>query len=270
MTGSDFISRDGAGYQRQMGRWSRRLAVPFVEFAGHGDGERILDMGCGTGSLTEELTQRDASTQVVGLDYSAVYASYAAQQCGAGAQFLVADGAVLPFADDTFDRCFSLLVLHFVPDPILAISELCRVTRPGGVVAAAVWDAGGGVLVNRMFCDTAAALDDSGEAFRRVTFSRPMTNPGELTRAWHSARLLEVEEATLTIRMEFKDFADYWAPYIGGDGPYAAYVSTLDPGAQTVLGEAVRSAFLGGGSDGPRSFTASAWAVVGRVPSPED
>ena len=269
MTGSDFVSRDGAGYQRQMGRWSRRLAVPFVEFAGHDDGERILDMGCGTGSLTEELTQRDAPTQVVGLDYSGVYASYAAQQCGAGAQFLVADGGVLPFADDTFDRCYSLLVLHFVPDPMLAISELCRVTRPGGVVAAAVWDAGGGVLVNRLFCDTAAALDASGEAFRRVTFGRPMTQPGELTRAWHRAQLIDVEEATLTIRMEFEDFADYWGPYIGGDGPYAAYVSTLDTTARTALGKAVRGAFIGGGSDGPRSFTASAWATHGRVPSPE-
>jgi len=269
MTGSDFVSRDGAGYQRQMGRWSRRLAVPFVEFAGHGDGERILDMGCGTGSLTDELTQRDASTQVIGLDYSEAYASYAAQQCGDGAQFLVADGAVLPFADDTFDRCLSLLVLHFVPDPILAISELRRVTKPGGVVAAAVWDAGGGVLVNRMFCDTAAAIDAAGEAFRRVTFGRPMTHPGELTRAWHQAQLLDVEQATLTIRMEFEDFADYWAPYIGGDGPYAAYVSTLDTRARAALAEAVRNAFLGGGSDGPRSFTASAWAVSGRVRSPE-
>lgn len=261
---SDFTVRDGAGYERQMGRWSRRLAGPFVEFAGHGRGERILDMGCGTGSFTAELTQRDTSLDVVGVDYAGPYVTYCRQNIEGAAQFLVADGAVLPFPDGVFDRSAALLVLHFMPDPGLAISELCRVTRPGGVVAAAVWDAGGGVVVNRMFCDTAAALDPNGETFRDTTFTRPMTRPGELAQAWRDAKLEGVEESTLTIRMDFDSFDDYWAPYIGGDGPYARYVSTLDETARATLTQAVQRAYLAGDIDGPRSYTASARAVKGR------
>ena len=265
MKHSNFVSRDGAGYQHQMGRWSQRLAVLFADFAGHTGGERILDMGCGTGSLTAEITRRDSAIQVIGLDYSDAYVSYASEHSGPGAQFLVADGVVAPFADDAFDRSFALLVLHFVPDPDLAISEMCRVTRLGGVVAAAVWDTGGGVLINRLFCDTAAALDPRGEDFRHATFSRPMTRAGQLTQAWRRAHLIDVEESTLTIRMEFDSFEDYWAPYVGGDGPYAAFVSTLDYPARANLREAVERAYLAGTADGHRSFTASAWCARGRV-----
>jgi hypothetical protein len=152
-------------------------------------------------------------------------------------------------------------VLHFVPEPVLAVGELRRVTCPGGVVAATVWDAGGGVTVNRLFCDTAAAVSPGGEAFRERIFGRPMTKPGELARVWRQTRFVEIEESTLTIRMEFESFDDYWAPYVGGDGLYAAFVSTLDESARDTLTEAVGQAYLSGMSDGPRSFAASAWAI---------
>lgn len=175
MSRSNFVSRDGAGYERQMGRWSQRLASPFTDFAGVGSGERVLDMGCGTGTLTAEVVRRDRGSSVVGLDCSEAYVNHARHHIGDGGRFLVADGAVLPFPDAAFDRSFSQLVLHFVPDPVSAISELRRVTRPGGVVAATVWDAGGGVMVNRLFCDTAAAVDPGGEAFRQQIFGRSMT-----------------------------------------------------------------------------------------------
>ncbi len=267
MTGrSNFVSRDGAGYERQMGRWSQRLAPLFADFAGVGGDERVLDMGCGTGSLAAEVGRRDPETFVVGLDYSVAYANYASQHVGGRCRFLVADGAVLPFADGLFNRCFSQLVLHFVPDPRLAIGELRRVTCPGGVVAATVWDAGGGVTVNRLFCDTAAAVDPRGEAFRQRIFGRSITHAGALARLWEDSGFVDVEEATLTIRMDFESFGDYWEPYVGGDGPYAAFVATLDDTARTTLTEAVRRAFLAGMADGPRSFTASAWAVRGQVP----
>ncbi len=267
MNRSNFESRDGAGYELQMGRWSRRLASRFVDFAGVGDGERVLDMGCGTGSLTAEIMRRDPGSSVVGLDYSAAYVDHASRYVGGGCRFIVADGAALPFSDGVFDRSCSQLVLHFVPDPISAIGELGRVTRPGGVVAATVWDAGGGVMVNRLFCDTAAAVSPGGEAFRQRIFGRSMTQPGVLARAWRQAGLLDVDETTLTIRMDFESFDDYWAPYVGGDGPYAAFVATLDDAARAALTEAVRRAFRGGMDDGPRSFAASAWAVRGQVPS---
>ncbi len=177
---SNFIARDGDGYERQMGRWSKRLAILFVDFAGYRPSERILDVGCGTGSLTAEISGRSATTDLVGLDYSEIYARYARQHNGAGTRFLVGDGGALPFPTGALDRTLSLLVLHFVPDPDRTITEMRRVTRPGGVVAAAVWDAAGGVLTNRLFCDTAAALDPRGATFRQTNFSRPLTQPGEL------------------------------------------------------------------------------------------
>lgn len=144
MIHSNFVSRDGAGYELQMGRWSRRLASQFVDFAGVGGGERVLDVGCGTGSLTAELVRRGHGSSVVGLDYSAAYVDYVSEHVGGGCQFLVGDGAMLPFPDGVFDRALSQLVLHFVPDPVSVIAELRRVTRVGGVVAATVWDAGAG------------------------------------------------------------------------------------------------------------------------------
>ncbi len=266
MSQSNFVTRDGAGYERQMGRWSQRLASPFADFAGLGSGDRVFDMGCGTGSLTAELVRRERASLVLGLDYSEAYVNYASRRVGGGGQFLVGDGALLPFSDGVFDRSLSQLVLHFVPEPVLAVGELRRVTRPGGMVAATVWDAGGGVIVNRLFCDTAAAVSPGGEAFRERIFGRPMTQPGELARLWRQTGFVEIEESTLTIRMEFESFDDYWAPYVGGDGPYAAFVSTLDESARDTLTEAVRQAYLSGMSDGPRSFAASAWAIRGHVP----
>jgi len=142
---------------------------------------------------------------------------------------------VLPFSDGLFDGCVSQLVLHFVPDPTLAISELSRVTRPSGVVAATVWDAGGGVTANRLFCDTAAAVDPRGEVFMQRIFGRPITHAGVLARLWEHTRFVDVEEATLTIRMDFESVDDYWAPYVGGDGPYAAFVATLDDTAEQLV-----------------------------------
>ena len=264
---SNFVSRDGAGYERQMGRWSHRLASPFTDFAGVGSGERVLDMGCGTGSLTAEIVRRDGE-ELGGWArlLRGVREATPASRSETGGRFLVADGAVLPIRDGAFDRSLSQLVLHFVPDPVSAISELRRVTRPGGVVAASVWDAGGGVMVNRLFCDTAAAVDPGGEAFRQRIFGRSMTQPGELARVWRQTGFVGVEDTTLTIRMDFESFDDYWAPYVGGDGPYAAFVSTLDDTARATLTEAVRRAYLSGMADGPRSFTACAWAVRGQVP----
>ncbi|MEJ6001455.1 class I SAM-dependent methyltransferase [Paucibacter soli] len=265
---STFLSSDGDGYERQMGRWSRRLAGPFLDFVGTADGESVLDLGCGTGCLASALIERCQPKQVCAVDFSPAYIDYARRKHHDDPRlaFQVGDACALDFPDHSFDRVLSLLMLHFVPRTGLAIGEMRRVARPGAVVGAAVWDARGGFVANRLFFDTAAALDPRAGERRARNYTRPMTRPGELAQAWAAAGFSEVVEASLGIRMVFDCFEDYWAPYVGRDGPGAEYVGTLDDAARARLRDAVQAAYLDGEADGPRSFAASAWAVKGVAP----
>jgi SAM-dependent methyltransferase len=267
MTSSTFVAASGDGYELQMGRWSRRLAEPFLDFCGYSDGETVIDAGCGTGSLTFALARRSKDLRIQGIDFSPAYIEHATQHnSNPNVAFRVGDVCALPFGNASFDRVLSLLVLHFVPDTNRAVSELLRVARPGATVAAAVWDARGGVVAHRLFLDTAATLDQKGNENRARNCTRPLTRPGELGAAWHKAGFVDIRETMLTIRMEFASFDDYWAPYIGKDGPAAQYVASLSPDQQDRLRDPVRNAYVDGEPDGPRSYAAVAWAVAGAVP----
>lgn len=251
-----------------MGRWSRRLVGPFLDFVGSADGEDVLDVGCGTGCLALAIAARSKVRSIEGLDFSPAYIEHATvHNRDPRIHFAVGDACGMNYPDQHFDRVLALLVLHFVPNATQAIAEMRRVARPGGVVGAAVWDVRGGFVANRMFFDTAATLDPRAGERRARNYTRPMTRPGELGQAWRAAGLVDVAETALGIRMEFKSFEDYWAPYSASDGPQAAYVETLDHNERTRLREAVRQAYLDGEADGPRSYAALAWAVSGRVPS---
>lgn len=264
---STFKAADGDGYELLMGRWSRRLAGPFLDFVGTADGERVRDVGCGTGGLAFALAQRCRVQELRGIDMSPAYIEHAARRNpDPGIVFQVGDACALEFPDDSFDRVLSLLVLHFVPKADQAIAEMRRVARPGSVVGAAVWDARGGFVANRMFFDTAAALDPKASERRARNYTRPMTRPGELTKAWFTAGFSDVVEAALSIRMEFASFDDYWAPYEGRDGPGAEYIATLGDAERARLRDAVRSAYIDAEADGPRSYAALAWAVKGIAP----
>lgn len=265
---STFVAHDAHGYELLMGRWSKRLALPFVEFAGTGKGERVLDVGCGTGHLAFAVAATSEPEEVQAFDLSAVYIDHArATNVNPRIVFSVGDACDLSFPDRSFDRVLSLLVLHFVTEPGKAIAEMRRVTKPGGVVAAAVWDARGGFVANRLFFDTAAAIDPKAGERRARNYTRPMTRPAELAQAWRNAGFDDVAESTIGIRMEFSSFADYWAPYLGKDGPGAEYVATLGEPERERLKNAVKAAYLDGESDGPRSYAALAWAVKGKVPT---
>ena len=250
-----------------MGRWSRRLAEPFLDFVGSALAERILDVGCGTGCLSFAAARLCRPQQVIGIDISAAYVEHATHHNrDAAASFQVGDACAIAFPDHSFDRTLSLLVLHFVPDAKRAIAEMRRVTKPGGVVGATVWDARGGFIANRIFFDTAAALDSKASERRARNYTRPMTRPSELANAWTAAGLSDVVETTLTIRMDYDSFDDYWAPCEGKDGPQAEYVATLEKPARDKLKDAVRLAYLDGEHDGLRSYLAAAWAVRGVAP----
>lgn len=262
---STFASESGEGYELQMGRWSRRLAPRFLDFSGVSAGS-VLDVGCGTGSLSFCLADMSRIAGVVGLDLSLPYIDYARRaRFDEHLTFLTGDACALPFPDGAFDQSLSMLALQFVREPELAIREMCRVTRPGGTVAAATWDTRGGFVAFRMIVDAAAMLDGTGSELRARSCTRPMSRPGDLARAWREAGLQGIAEDMLTIRMDYECFEDFWAPSEGREGPIAEYVHSLQQCSKARLKDAVRRAYLDGEGDGARSYAATAWVVRGTV-----
>lgn len=264
---SSFNVHDAAGYDQIMGRWSRRLAPLFIDFSGLADGEKILEVGCGTGSLTFALAEAGALRQITAIDFSPVFVQAArGRNTDPRISILQADACDLPFDDGEFDRALALLVLHFVPDAGKAIAEMRRVVRSGGVVGAAVWDHLGGMSGMRMMVDTVAALGEGGRQLRSRYCFQPMTQPGEMKRAFVEQGLVAVAESELTIRMDYRNFDDYWAPIAAGEGPLGTYMAGLDAPGRTRAEIAVRDAYEAGRPDGPRSFANVAWVCKGTVP----
>jgi len=265
---SMFNARNADSYEQVMGRWSRRLAPLFVEHAGAAAGERLLEVGCGTGSLTFTLARTVDFAELTAIDYAQVYVDAArARSADRRIRIEQGDAAKLGFPDARFDRALSLLVLHFVADPAGAVVEMRRVVRPGGVVAAAVWDSGGGMTAMRMFWDTAAVLDPAAADTRGRAMSKAVTGPGGLAQLFRAAGLTQVDERSLLVRMEPADFADYWEPLLRGEGPIGAYVAGLGATERARLERHLRDAYLAGAPDGPRSYTAVAWSCRGLVPA---
>jgi SAM-dependent methyltransferase len=247
------------GYERFMGRWSRRLAPLFVTFAGVTEGDRVLDVGSGTGALAVTAAAVE-SVQVTGIERSPAYVRYAREHVDAdGVRFEVGDALSLPFSDDAFDRTLSMLVLNFVPDPAAALQQMVRVTRPAGVVAAAVWDYGDEMQMLRTFWDAAVALDPDTAA--RDERHMPLSTRGALAELWRTHGLLDIHEQPLTIEMAFGSFDDYWQPFLCGQGPAGVYVSSLSAFARHALEATLRERL---GDDG-FALRARAWAVRGVV-----
>jgi SAM-dependent methyltransferase len=242
-------------YERFMGRWSRRLAPLLVAFADVAGGDEVLDVGCGTGALTFAVAAIP-STRVTGVDPSDAYVASASRD---GIRFEVGDAQSLQFADDSFDKALSLLALNFVPDRDTALREMARVTRPGGVVAAAVWDYGDGMEMLRAFWDEAVALDPDAPDERHMPWSRR----GELATAWREQGLHDVADTSLTIAQSFASFDDYWQPFLLGQGPAGAYMTSLPEPRRDTL----RSRLCARLGNGEFTLTARAWAVRGIVPA---
>jgi SAM-dependent methyltransferase len=263
---STFNARDAEAYERVMGRWSRRLAGPFLDFAGVTTGN-VLDVGCGTGSLTFLLAERAPNVaSITALDIAPSYVAFAqAHNRDPRVAIDCADAANLPFEADRFDHCLSLLALHLMSDPAAAVREMVRVTRDGGSIAGAVWDVRGGLPHARLFLDTAAMFDPAALVVRERYMTVPLTQAGELERLWQSLGLENVVQDSGSIRFDFENFVDYWEPFRTGEGTMGGYVATLDEDACERLGAHVRAAYEAGVPDGPRSFVASAWFCRGIV-----
>jgi SAM-dependent methyltransferase len=158
-----------------------------------------------------------------------------------------------------------MLVLHFVPDAKTAVGEMRRVVRPGGVVAATVWDGLGGMPAFRLFWDAAATLGLADGKVLREFYFRPMTRPNEMLAAWSEAGLKSVQQTSITIRFEYENFSDYWFPIAAGEAGLGKFALSLAPEQRARLEAAVRNVYLGGEPDGPRSFATTAWACKGII-----
>lgn len=259
------IFGESASYEKFMGRWSRQLAPLLVQFAGVRAGDAVLDVGSGTGSLAAAVREAAPSARVVGIDPSAAYVAYAGSQLPQdGFRFVVGDAQKMDFPDDSYDRALSLLVMNFIPDPAKALGEMTRVTRPGGTVAAAVWDYGGRMEMLRVFWDEAVAGDPAAE--NRDERHMPLCRQGELAALWRNGGLTHVEEQPLTFPMSFAAFDDYWAPFLGGQGPAGAYVATLPGDRRAALRERLLKRLADGDENRPFTLEARAWAARGEVP----
>ncbi|HET7807217.1 MAG TPA: class I SAM-dependent methyltransferase [Gaiellaceae bacterium] len=248
----------GDAYDRFMGRYSRPLAPAFADFAGIPSDGRVLDVGCGSGVLTEELARRVGADHVSGVDPSPLLAACAERV--PNAELKQGWAEALPWPDDSFEAAIAQLVIHFMEDPAAGVGEMARVTRPGGVVAGCSWDFSGGMEMLRVYWETARELDHelAGEY-------RSFGKLEELDALWHELGLEEVEAGPIEVSSEYGSFDELWDTFLLGVGPAGQYIVALPPDRQATLKDAYRERL--GVGDGAFTLGARAWAARGRVPA---
>jgi SAM-dependent methyltransferase len=246
-------------YEEVMGRWSSRLAELFLDFAKVGDADRVLDVGCGTGSLVKIILERTRRARVVGIDPAEAFVDYARTRFpDSRASFDCGSALALPYPDASFDRSLSLLVFQFLQQPGSAASEMRRVTRIGGTVAACTWDRAGQEM-SELFWEECVRLDPGAE--EKSQRPKVCNRAGQLAELWGAAGFEDVREVTLEMRTGFTSFDDFWLPYTKGAGPQGAYVASLSPEKREVLREALRKRFVG---ERDRAFSLRAVALAVR------
>ena len=252
----------GHAYEPYVGRWSRLVAREFLGWLAMPTGCRWLDVGCGTGALAETILSLAAPTEVVGVDPSPAYVAFASERLNdTRVRFNIGDAQALGEASASFDAVVSGLILNFVPEPNRAVSEMVRVARPGGVVAAYVWDYADGMQMMRHFWDAAGALDPSAQELdegRRF----PLCKPEPLTDLFRTGGLEKVEVRAVDVPTVFGDFDDYWSPFLGGQAPAPGYAMSLSEDRRVALREQIRAS-LPTNSRGEHHFIARAWAIRG-------
>jgi SAM-dependent methyltransferase len=256
----------GGDYESYVGRWSRRVAEVFVDWLGAPAGRSWVDVGCGTGALSACIAGRAAPASVVAIDSSPEFVAHAAETLDdPRVVLLVGDAAALPLVGAHVDIVVSGLVLNFLPDPDAAVRELRRVTRPGGTVAAYVWDYADGMQVIRAFWDAAIELAPAAAALdEAVRF--PLCHPERLRELFAGADLQDVRTHTIDVEATFRDFDDYWAPFLSGVGPAPGYCAALPEDQREALRARLLERLSPSGS-GPIGMNARAFAVRGTIPS---
>jgi SAM-dependent methyltransferase len=252
----------GNAYEPYVGRWSRLVARRFLGWLGVPDGGRWLDVGCGTGALSESILSSAAPVEILGIDPSPAFVAFARDRVkDSRVRFDVGDAQAIRADTATFDAVVSGLVLNFVPEPGGAVSEMARVVHPGGTVAAYVWDYAEGMQMMRHFWDAAGALDPRARELdegRRFTLCRPEPLAGHFRRTG----LENVEVRAIDVPTVFRDFDDFWSPFLAGQAPAPAYAMSLSEERRTALRERIRAS-LPINAQGEHHLTARAWAVRG-------
>jgi SAM-dependent methyltransferase len=243
-------------YLRFMGRYSEPLAVQFADLAGIGRDQRVLDVGCGPGALTAELVSRAGTDAVSAVEPSASFAA-AVRERLPGVDVRMSTAERLPFPDDAFDAALAQLVVHFMTDPVAGLREMGRVTRPGGVIAACVWDHAGGRGPLSVFWQAVRQLDPAADDESDLAGVRE----GHLAALFAQAGLNGTQVSTLTVQAGYASFEDWWEPYTLGVGPAGAYVASLAPDRRAALREQCRHLLPAG----PVEISATAWAAVSRT-----
>lgn len=240
-------------YQRFMGRYSEPLATQFAGLAGIQPGQKLLDVGCGPGALTAELARRAGPEAVSAAEPSASFAAAVRDRLPA-ADIRQAPAEDLPFPGQVFDAALAQLVVHFMADPVLGLREMARVTRPGGVVAACVWDQAGRRSPTSLFWAAARQVDPAVPD----ESNRPGARPGDLARLFTAAGLSDVQATELTVRAGYASFEAWWEPFTLGVGPPGAYLASLSGDHRAALRDRCRQLL----PPAPGEITATAWAAT--------
>ena len=248
-----------AAYDRHVGRYGGELARALTALAEVRPGHRALDVGCGTGMSTAGLAAVVGAHRVAAVDPSEPFVE-ACRRRVPGAGVGRGSAEALPFRAGSFDRALAQLVVNFMADPGRGVAEMRRVTRPGGVVAAAVWDYAGGMTLLRAFWDAAVEVDEAAARLDEGV-SMPHCDPGSLARLWEGAGLTGVEAAALDTSVAYADFDELWAPLLTGVAPSGAFTVALDARGREALRDALYRRL--GSPPGGFALGARAWAVVG-------
>ena len=250
-------------YEAFMGRWSRPVAEAVLAWLGAPPGLTWLDVGCGTGALTQAILDAAEPRAILGVDPSADYLATAAGQIpDARVRFTIGDGRALPVPNDAYDVVISGLVLNFVPEPEGVVAEMVRAAHPGGTVAGYVWDFAGEQQFPRYIWQAATALDSSAVALEQ-SMQFPLCHPEPLATLFAGTGLQSVAVEAVVVPTVFRDFDDYWEPYLlDGSSPGQRYVMSLGAAQRTALGEHLRS-LLPMADDGSIPLQGRLWAVRG-------
>lgn len=256
---------DGDAYEHYVGRWSRRVGDIFLDWLSLQPGLHWVDVGCGTGALTEAILNKSDPSKVTGVEPSEGFRGIARERIQDNrVDFKSGDAMLLPLRDAEADVLVAGLVLNFLSDKQGSLQEMCRILQPGGTIAMYVWDYAGEMQLMRYFWNAASELFPEG-ADHDEGAQFPICKPGPLTDLFRSANLKSVEARALDVPTDFVDFNDYWSPFLRGQGPAGSFCVSLSDDDRERLRKHLE-ATVPVSSDGSIHLMARAWGVRGTVP----